>query len=85
MTTTTIKLDHPIAVDGVEVTELTLRRPKVRDVRAADKSSGSDGAREIRLFANLCEQTPAAMEELDMADYLKIQEAYQDFLSPKKT
>ena len=80
---TTIKLKHPITIDGAEVSELNLRRPKVRDVRAADKAGSSDGEREIRLFANLCEVTPAAIEELDMADYLQVQRAYQDFLSPQ--
>ena len=79
---TTIKLKHPLTVEGAGVTELNLRRPKVRDVRAADKAGGSDAEREVRLFANLCEVTPSTIEEMDMADYLKLQKAYQDFLSP---
>ena len=79
--TTTITLDHPITVDGAEVTSLSLRRAKVRDVRIAEKAGGGDAEREIRLFANLCEVTPEAIEELDMADYLALQKAYQGFLS----
>lgn len=80
---TTIELKHPITLNGIEVSQLNLRRPKVRDVRAADKAGSTDSEREIWLFANLCEATPEAIEELDMADYLQVQRAYQDFLSPQ--
>jgi hypothetical protein len=79
----TIQLDHPVTVDGVEVKELRVRRPKVRDLLAAEKAYGAGGAAfETGLLANLCEVTPAAIGELDMADYAKLQEVYQGFLSP---
>ena len=60
---------------------LTLRRPKVRDMLAADKASGSDAEKEVRVFANLCEVAPAVIEALDMADYQALQERYAGFLS----
>jgi hypothetical protein len=60
---------------------LTLRRPKVRDMLASDKTKGSDAEKEIALFANLCEVAPADIESLDMADYQALQKAYQGFLS----
>ncbi|WP_197479127.1 phage tail assembly protein, partial [Oleiphilus sp. HI0132] len=34
-----------------------------------------------QLFANLSELSPDNLLELDMADYEKLQKAYQDFLS----
>jgi len=77
----TITLKHPITVDGETLNELTLRRPKVRDMLAADKQSGSDAEKEIRTFANLCEVAPSVIEELDMADYQALQECYAGFLS----
>lgn len=77
----TIALTHPIQVDGTSVKKLTLRRPKVRDMLTVEKSAHSDAEKEIHLFANLCEVQPAALHELDMADYAKLQKAYQDFLS----
>lgn len=82
--TTTIKLKHPITVDGVEIKQLALRRPKVRDMIAADKGGGGDAEKELRVFSNLCEVTPSVLEELDLADYLALQGAYQDFLSLKR-
>ena len=77
---TTITLSFPVETEGEKVTELKMRRPKVRDMLAAD-AGGSDAQKELRLFANLCEVTPKTIENLDMADYLKVQEVYSGFLS----
>ncbi|WP_429885383.1 phage tail assembly protein [Geoalkalibacter halelectricus] len=76
-----IKLKHPVTVAGEEVKALRLRRPKVKDQLAADKGAGGNAEKEIRLFANLCEVAPAIIEELDLADYRQVQEAYSAFLS----
>lgn len=76
-----IKLDYPIELEGRKIETLSLRRPKVKDQLAADKGGGSDADKEIRLFANLCEEAPATLEELDSADYRKLQEKYSSFLS----
>lgn len=77
-----IKLDYPVTVEGTEYKELTMRRPKVKDQKAADKASGSDADKETMLFANLCEVPPAVIDELDMLDYGKVQKEYSGFLSP---
>lgn len=79
--TQTIKLDFPIA----DKEELTMRRPKVADKLAAERSSGksSGGAFEVALFARLIGVNPADMEEMDDVDYDKCQDAYVRFLSRK--
>ena len=76
-----IQLTHPITLDGTKVSLLQLRRPKVRDMLSVEKSVDNDAEKEIQLFANLCELTPENLHDLDMADYAKLQKAYQDFLS----
>ena len=76
-----IELTHPIDIDGTKVSVLQLRRPKVRDMFSVEKSVDNDAEKEIQLFANLCELTPENLLDLDMADYSKLQKAYQDFLS----
>lgn len=76
-----IDLTHPIDIDGTKVSVLRLRRPKVRDMLSVEKSVDNDAEKEIQLFANLCELTPENLLDLDMADYSKLQKAYQDFLS----
>ncbi len=78
---TTIELKYPPTVDGLAIGELTMRRPNVRDMLAADKAGGTDAEKEIRTFANLCEVSPKTIEELDLADYKELQKAYADFLS----
>jgi len=76
-----VKLQHPITVDGQEITRITLRRPKVRDMLAVEKLEGSEGARELRLLANLADVAPDVLEELDLADYQALQKVYAGFLS----
>ncbi len=78
---TEIQLQYPVEVDGVRYEGLKLRRPRVRDMLAADKSNSSESDKETRMFANLCEVAPAFIEELDLADYRNVQEVYKGFLS----
>lgn len=78
----TIKLDYPVSHGGTEHKEFTMRRPKVRDLKTAQKQGTSDADHETLMFANLCEVTADVIDEMDMADYAKLQEVYQDFLSP---
>ena len=76
-----IELAHSIEIDGAKVGVIQLRRPKVRDMLSVEKSVDNDAEKEIQLFANLSELSPDNLLELDMADYAKLQKAYQDFLS----
>ncbi len=77
----TIPLKYPTTLDGAEVTSITLRRPLVRDRLAAEKASGNEVEKEIYLLANLAEMAPDQIEQLDMADYVKLQECLAGFLS----
>ena len=76
-----IELTHSIEIDGAKVGVIQLRRPTVRDMLSVEKSVDNDAEKEIQLFANLSELSPDNLLELDMADYAKLQKAYQDFLS----
>ncbi|QSB03235.1 phage tail assembly protein [Methylomonas sp. EFPC1] len=78
MTGAKVTLQYPLS-NGTAV--LNVRRPKVRDQLVADKTPGSEADKEIAMFANLCEVTPEEIQELDMADYKKLQAAYSGFLS----
>ncbi|AGJ99394.1 hypothetical protein wNo_10210 [Wolbachia endosymbiont of Drosophila simulans wNo] len=79
-----IKLTEPIKIDGILVSELTLRRPKVRDRLAVERMGNSDAEKEVALIANLASISREAVEEFDLADYNKIQETLQGFLSQQK-
>lgn len=80
-----IKLENPIKIDGVEVGEISLRRPKVRDLLVSDRKNISESEREINLIANLAEVPTDAIQDLDLRDYMKIQTWLKDFLSPNQT
>ena len=80
---TDIPLDYPVEIDGVEVKVLKMRRPKVRDMIAATKGKGSEEEKEVQFFANLCEVTVKDINELDMTDYKKLQDTFNDFLLSK--
>ncbi|WP_341822290.1 phage tail assembly protein [Wolbachia endosymbiont (group A) of Clivina fossor] len=80
---TTVKLDNPITVEGIEVSELTFRPVKVRDCLAMERAGSSDFEsdfeKEVGLIANLASVTKETIWELYFADYMKIQEELKDF------
>lgn len=79
-----IALSWPITVGGVETAELTMRRPRVRDMRAAQEQSGDSGAKyELLLLGNLLELTPDEIDLLDIEDYGKLQTALAGFTTPR--
>jgi|GEM_PF-314837 len=80
-TSGTIRLQYPLSVDGMTIESFTMRRPLVRDRLIAEKASGSEVEKEIRLIANLCEIAPQHIEMLDLADYTKLQECLAGFFS----
>lgn len=76
-----ITLRYPVTVGGETPTTLTMRPPRARDSRDAQRQGGVSAEIEIRLFANLCEVTPAHIETLHMADYQQLTAAFEAFLS----
>lgn len=81
MRSTEIPLKFPVTVDGQEYKKLTMRSAKARDQVNAQKSATHKADVEMVLFSNLCEVSPAVLEELEMVDYLALQEAYHGFLA----
>ena len=75
----TITLTYPVTLDGQEFTALTIRRPKVRDLRAVERQGGGDIQQDVRLFANLCEVSPETIEALDLQDYRALGRVYDRF------
>lgn len=81
--TARVKLVRPFKVKERMVTEVTIRRPKVRDLRALEKIR-EPGATEldqgIAMAATLCDLPPDAMDEMDAADFVSISEVLGGFL-----
>ena len=85
-----LKLSHiqqqvkPIIVNGIEVQELEMRRPTLRDQISAARYKGTDEEKEAQMMAQLCEVAPDEFYALDLEDYAQMQEAYTDFLPSLK-
>ena len=58
---------------------IKMRKPKVRDMRSVSDFK-DDVEREIHLVSNLTGLTIEELDNLDLDDYRKLQEALQDFL-----
>ncbi|TQF69539.1 phage tail assembly protein [Pseudoalteromonas luteoviolacea] len=79
--TMTITLNYPFEHQGKTINELQMRRPKLKDQLRILDMKLSEVKGELHMFANLCEQPPDVITELDMADYQQLQNAYKDFLA----
>lgn len=82
--TTTIDLDYPIIVDGVEVSSLSIRRPSVADQLKFEDGKGSEAQRTVFHMANLCEVPPESIKELDGSDFEKLVAVLKGFKKPRQ-
>lgn len=70
----------PYKLDGQNITEVTIRRPKVRDSLAAGRqATESRGDYEVVIISNLTGLPVEVLEEMDLYDYGKLQETYGRF------
>jgi hypothetical protein len=76
-----ITLNEPITVDSISVSELSIREPKVRDLLAIERTEG-EALKKVALIANLASVPKEAVDDLCIKDYVEIQKALKDFLSP---
>lgn len=70
-----INLEFGLEIDGVEVSELELRRPTVQDIKLANSQAGGDEEKaSFALIANLCMITKEQVEDLDIGvDFKTVQ------------
>lgn len=78
-TDVTIKLDHPIEIGNDLIEEITMRRPKGKDMKACIKGV-NNVAESIALAARLSEQLPVVFDEMDGADLTAVLDEVGNFL-----
>ena len=78
----TIALEFPVQLADRLLTEVTMRRPTVRDLRQHLRQGRSDAENEIDMFCALSGLREEEMEMLDVADYSQLQHLYQRFCAP---
>ncbi|MDZ4379172.1 MAG: phage tail assembly protein [Xanthomonadaceae bacterium] len=75
----TIALDHPFTTAGGRaIASLSMRRWTLRDYVAMGLAGNTAEEQELALFALLVGLAPGDLDELDGADYAKLQARYQD-------
>ena len=77
-------LQFPITHQGRDYTELTVRRPKARDVLRAVKKGGKPFEMEIDQLVNLCEVPPKVIDELDLSDLNALLDILRSFGNPSE-
>jgi Phage tail assembly chaperone proteins, E, or 41 or 14 len=75
----TLALEYPVNFAGLDYTQLVVRRLKAKDFRQLDLIEGGGNAAAIAMAALICNVEEGVIDELDAADYVKLQEVIADF------
>ncbi|WP_273757783.1 phage tail assembly protein [Bartonella sp. AU55XJBT] len=81
--TVTHQLLVPITFEGKEHSEITLQRPKTKDLQAIDKKEGIEQT--IAMIARLSGWPHDAISELDINDLSNIGEILESFIKRRET
>ena len=79
MSNVTVTLSKAIMVEGVEVQELTLREPTVKDLLAQDRIVG-DTAQMVALIGALADIPDSSVKQIVARDFVKLTKVVGDFL-----
>ena len=77
-----VKLKFPFQFEGKTIDEIKIRPAKVKEVKDAEKKFKNDTVeRTVYLLSKISGLPIEAIEEMTEADYLRVMEAYNDFLT----
>lgn len=79
---TTITLKYPVQDGATTLTEISLRRPKVRDIAAGDKARIADGemAGTIAMIASMAGLPVPVVMDIDATDFAALAEAMAELV-----
>ena len=80
----TIPLDFPIQLADRLLDTATMRRPTMKDLRLNRIKGPEDVDGEFKLFCALTGLRPEEMDEMDSADYARLQDVYVYFRTPSE-
>jgi hypothetical protein len=75
----TIDLDFPVQLADRLLTEVTMRRPTMKDLRLNPIRAADDLGGEMKLLGCLCGLRMEEIEQLDMADYRRLTDTFDRF------
>lgn len=79
----TVRLTQPIDSDGKTVTEVQVRRPKVKDLRAMERDNSATASQidqGVAMAAILTELPIEIIDEMDAVDFAAVSEMIAGFL-----
>lgn len=76
-----IAFDYPVGIKGVEVSTLTMRKPKIIDMLNKEKVEGDELAKEFWIISALTGATIDNLHHLDKDQYELLQEAWGKYLA----
>lgn len=79
-----IVLDYPIQLADRLLEQVTMKRPTMKVLRTNRIKGENDVDGEMKLFGVLTGLRMEELEELDAADYARLQETYVRFRTPSK-
>ncbi|MCB1502832.1 MAG: phage tail assembly protein [Bauldia sp.] len=78
-----VRLTQPIAWDGKTVTDIQVRRPKVKDLRAMERDNSATATQidqGVAMAALLTELPIEIIDEMDAVDFAAVSEVIAGFL-----
>jgi hypothetical protein len=81
----TVRLCQPIVWEGGSMTEVHVRRPKVKDLRAMERDTPNTASQidqGVAMAALLTDLPVEAIEEMDAVDFATVSEVIAGFLPP---
>lgn len=75
----TIRLDFPVQLADRQLCEVTMRRPKMKDMLKHNVTSEISIGESVALMADLCGLLPDDLDEFDVSDYEKLQKQLLSF------
>ncbi len=76
----TVTLMYPIQANGRELTEMTLRRPTVKDLKEVERLALGKQAEYAALISRLAVIPTSAVDAIDGSDFLRLVEVIDGFL-----
>lgn len=80
-----INLDFPVQLADRELTQVTMRRPVMKDMVNHDVTRDSSLKTTVALLADLCGMPPDELELLDTVDFEKLQDQLLQFRGVDKS
>lgn len=74
-----LELSHPAKLDGMDVTEITVKCPSVGQILESQGQEERTKDSEIRALVRVTEWPPEALEALHVRDFLRLQALYWAF------